>query len=117
MVTAPPANATPAPAADGGQQSAQAAVMVVDDDGSSAGGDNETAQTVTAAINAFTPPSTRTLLPKPARASSEAWKYGLKLKVNATGKSLPLLRPAWSSFFWSCSGDRSRAREDPRPST
>lgn len=54
----------------------------------------QAAQAVTAAINAYTPPSTHTIVPKPGRASSKAWKYGLKLKVNSTGK-----------FVYACFGD------------
>lgn len=41
---------------------------------------------MTAALNAFTPPPTHEVVPKPPRATSEVWKYGVKLKIIATGK-------------------------------
>lgn len=40
----------------------------------------EEAEKVTAAINAFKPPASHELVPKPSRATSEVWKYGVKLR-------------------------------------
>lgn len=44
------------------------------------------AKEVTAALNAFTPPSTHELVLKAARATSEIWRYGVKLKKLRDGK-------------------------------
>ena len=46
----------------------------------------QAAQTVTAAIEAFQPPSTHEIMQKPVRARPDVWKYGVKLKNKRSGK-------------------------------
>lgn len=46
----------------------------------------QAALAVSAAIAAFVVPSTHKIVPKPGRATSEVWKYGVKLMTTASGK-------------------------------
>lgn len=43
---------------------------------------------VTDAIKEFAPPDTHDIMPKPHRASSQIWKYGVKLKEKSGSKKV-----------------------------
>ncbi|CAM9835140.1 unnamed protein product, partial [Ectocarpus sp. 13 AM-2016] len=47
---------------------------------------NEEAEATSAAMKEFVAPASHELLPKPARASSPIWNYGVKVKDRSRGK-------------------------------
>ncbi|CAM9895380.1 unnamed protein product [Scytosiphon promiscuus] len=71
------------PQPDGGAGSSTPSAPVVVNDDSAA---LKAGEEITAAITEFEPPETHEVVPKPSRASSQIYKYGVKLRETETGK-------------------------------